>query len=895
MTWRVPPRQKADTLLRVGLVAGVTALTILIALVILLLRRQSTAPSLTLSPTAGPPGTAIIARGERWPANQALTIALSRPNQTAGEEMGATWANADGTFSFDFTFPQVGVWASLTSVDVVARSLDGATVARAPFSVQPAPTSGVVIRPSGTPPPSPTPAPTLILGTAPPVTLPPDRPGGGGAATATRTAPGPVGPTQVVGVVQAIAVERGEISIEPLQGTVRQVLVGPSTQTLDANGQPLALAGLPVGGIIEAEGELDAGRLLASRVRVRVLPIPATATPAPQPPAPTVTPVIIVVTATSAPVVVTNTPAPPPPPTRTPPVITAWRGEYWTNRDMAGEANFIRNDNKLDFDWGQGAPRSPDGRSLPADNFSARWSRAVLFNVGTYRFNIRADDGVRLYIDYNLVIDEWHSNDASGVYWKEVTLDWGNHLIELEYYEEAGNALLQFWWEPATYSGWKAEYWANPTLSGVPDVIRDQAQVYEDWGLSSPDLRIPVDNFSARFSRRQRFDAGAYRFSVTVDDGVRLWIDGVQVIDEWRDQPTRTYTVDRQLSAGDHDLRIDYYERAQRGLIQFGWTQLNPTLTPTTPPTNTPPVIVLPTATRTFTPTPSRTPTPTRTATATQTRPPTATNTAGPPTQTATATLVPPTLTRTLTPPPPTRTATATLTPIAVTPTRTRTPAPATATALPGERFVAPWIASDFPLAAPDAQLEGPLVGRIVSRAEYGVVPRCFTFELQTATGAKTTVVGHGEAVLGANGLPFAANQVISPLGCGTLPKDERAQVRVWGTRRQDGTLIALRVEEVGRPQDHLILYDRRFIVDPEFTKVTTALVESEVWLSTSAALAPTRVADSDGLRAALQGVSANLPVLLRGEIPTGQHTLSHVTAWVFNGRDGYTQVYPRP
>ena len=123
MTWRVQPQSNPSLWLRVGVVAGFVGLGLLVAVIVFLLRRQAPVPALTLTPASGPPGTAIIVQGQRWPANAPLTIALTRPGQTVGEEMGATWSTAEGTFSVDMTFPTTGVWTTLSRADVVAPVL----------------------------------------------------------------------------------------------------------------------------------------------------------------------------------------------------------------------------------------------------------------------------------------------------------------------------------------------------------------------------------------------------------------------------------------------------------------------------------------------------------------------------------------------------------------------------------------------------------------------------------------------------------------------------------------------------------------------------------------------------------------------------------------------------
>lgn len=125
-----------------------------------------------------------------------------------------------------------------------------------------------------------------------------------------------------------------------------------------------------------------------------------------------------------------------------------WRGEYFNNRFFSGSPTLVRRDGDIDFDWGDG---SPDGR-IRDDNFSVRWTRAVYLDEGRYRFETKSDDGVRLYVDGRLVIDEWHEA-SSGRHSAKVRLGDGNHQLRLEYYERGGNAHVQLQWEQVEQSG----------------------------------------------------------------------------------------------------------------------------------------------------------------------------------------------------------------------------------------------------------------------------------------------------------------------------------------------------------------------------------------------------------------------------------------------------------
>lgn len=256
-------------------------------------------------------------------------------------------------------------------------------------------------------------------------------------------------------------------------------------------------------------------------------------------------------------------------PTSTRPAYPDWRGEYFANTLLLGSPVVVRNDSDLNFNWGNNAPVP----GVPVDNFSARWTRQLSFPfTQPYRFVLRADDGVRLWIDGNLILDEWHSA-VPNAYTRDVNLTAGWHSFRIEFYEGSGNAILQFRIEnvPLTFPNWKGEYFANKTLSGQPALTRDDASISFEWGQGAPANGLPVDGFSVRWTRTMKFGAGVYRFSLRSDDGVRLWIDGILQIDEWHNSGGQTFTRDVQLGAGDHALKIEYFEDTGGALIYFSY------------------------------------------------------------------------------------------------------------------------------------------------------------------------------------------------------------------------------------------------------------------------------------------------------------------------------------
>jgi PKD repeat protein/uncharacterized protein YgiM (DUF1202 family) len=515
---------------KVALVAVVAiwtaiAATLVVGAVLLLERtgqaQQSTpgglTPTITLEPTSGPPGTVITVRSDSWEPGQVVLIYLLPPGQTELPNFASAGSTADDTGRFNATvvIPSGPEWQSPGAATLVARVAGDGASAQAPFQVteaigQPVPSPTLTELPTLTPTATPTPMP----------------------------APEPGVPT---------ATAKTDLNIRGGPGTLYPVL------GLLRAGQSAQVTGISSDGgwwQIIFTGAADERGWIAAAYTAAENTGNVPVVGAPSPPA-------------------SPTPTPTPQPSPTPVVIHNWRGEYYSNLGLSGSPAMVRDDGSISFNWGGGSPAP----GLPVDNFSVRWTRNVEFATGSYRFSMRVDDGGRLWIDGNLVIDQWHDSSAS-VYTADVGLSAGVHNLRMEYYEHAGDALAQLTWQPVpaqTYPDWKGEYYSNRDLSGNPALVRNDGDIDFDWGVGSPASGLPVDNFSVRWTRVLDFSAGTYRFSARVDDGVRLWIDDKRVIDEWHDSAPTTYHTDVTLSQGSHTLRMEYYEHNLGALAQLDW------------------------------------------------------------------------------------------------------------------------------------------------------------------------------------------------------------------------------------------------------------------------------------------------------------------------------------
>ena len=118
----------------------------------------------------------------------------------------------------------------------------------------------------------------------------------------------------------------------------------------------------------------------------------------------------------------------------------------------------------------------------------------------------------------------------------------------------------------------RAQYFNNTTLSGQPVLTRCETAIDHDWGTGSPGPEVNADSFSASWSRDVDLTPGTYTFTATTDDGIRVYVDGVALIDQWHEQAPTTYTVSGvHISEGTHHVRVEYYEDGNTAVAHVGW------------------------------------------------------------------------------------------------------------------------------------------------------------------------------------------------------------------------------------------------------------------------------------------------------------------------------------
>ena len=215
-------------------------------------------------------------------------------------------------------------------------------------------------------------------------------------------------------------------------------------------------------------------------------------------------------------------------------------GEYFDNADFIG-LKLTRIDPRIYFDWGSAVPDC----SLAPETFSVRWQGQVKIDLAQdYTFYTSTDDGSRLWIDNQLIIDSWIVQGETE-HSATVSLTPGLHDIKYEYYQDTGWAIAKLSWSapsinktiiPADHlyyferlpqgqyaqGGLKGVYGKYTNLWGSSSYVltRIDPQINFDWGGNMADYALGWDNYTAKWKGKVRIDtADTYAFYTTSDDG----------------------------------------------------------------------------------------------------------------------------------------------------------------------------------------------------------------------------------------------------------------------------------------------------------------------------------------------------------------------------------------
>ena len=174
------------------------------------------------------------------------------------------------------------------------------------------------------------------------------------------------------------------------------------------------------------------------------------------------------------------------------------QAEFFTNQDLSGPPALTRTDALVDFDWSKISPAP----GLPTTNYTARWTGTIEVPaaVGDVALATVADDGARVWIDGQPVIDAWGPHDATTSAASAVLTAGQSHQLRIEYLQLEYNALMKLQWRsvragsalriawvpPGNWmDAWTGEWISGPTTV-TNDVPRDQIPIYVKSGAVLP-------------------------------------------------------------------------------------------------------------------------------------------------------------------------------------------------------------------------------------------------------------------------------------------------------------------------------------------------------------------------------------------------------------------------
>lgn len=163
------------------------------------------------------------------------------------------------------------------------------------------------------------------------------------------------------------------------------------------------------------------------------------------------------------------------------------------------------------------------------------------------------------------------------------------------YFDEDGSSYVDFpfdrnktttyWWDknrnPDTSlkcpkGQFKGEYF-NGDKSDINRrlMIRCDKKIDFNWGNGSFIPGYIDDDFNVKWTGKISLQAGTYTFIARADDGIRVTLDGKLIIDQWHDQAVKEFRATRTVSAGDHTIKVEYYENKGGAIAQFRWEKVN--------------------------------------------------------------------------------------------------------------------------------------------------------------------------------------------------------------------------------------------------------------------------------------------------------------------------------
>jgi len=130
--------------------------------------------------------------------------------------------------------------------------------------------------------------------------------------------------------------------------------------------------------------------------------------------------------------------------------------------------------------------------------------------------------------------------------------------------------------------------WTQPDFTKTPALSRVDSAIDFDWGTAKPDPTVNADGFSVQWTGTVTPSTSeTYTFTTSSDDGVRLWVNGQLLVDQWKNQVVKNYSGAIALIAGQaYAIRMEYYDQGGAAVAKLKWSS------PSTPQVTVPSTVL---------------------------------------------------------------------------------------------------------------------------------------------------------------------------------------------------------------------------------------------------------------------------------------------------------------
>jgi sugar lactone lactonase YvrE len=263
-------------------------------------------------------------------------------------------------------------------------------------------------------------------------------------------------------------------------------------------------------------------------------------------------------------------------------------GEYFSDQNLTTYL-FSRQDGEINFHWGYGSPAP----SMSTGHYSVLWSGTVqpAFSEN-YTFYTDTSDGVRLWVNGQELVNDWQDQATAEESWSLPLQAGQQYPVVMQYYEDSGSSAAVLSWSspsqpkevippfpqnPTLQTGGlvmvQGQYFNTPSLTGLADT-RIESSIDFNWSSAAPFPNLNQGSFSVKWTGQILAQYSEnYTFTTTSDDGVRLWVNGQELVNDWSGHAATLDSGTIPLVSGSYyNMEMDYYQYGGSSVAELQWS-----------------------------------------------------------------------------------------------------------------------------------------------------------------------------------------------------------------------------------------------------------------------------------------------------------------------------------